>query len=214
MPATAELLAAATRLPVPEHSAEDARRAADRILSRASFREPEPSLVERLRDWVFEGLGRLLSRVLEGAPGSPIGWIAVTVVVAVLVVLAVRFARGVVRDPEHDAASPPRARRAAAEWRAEASALEARGDWRAALRCRYRALVADLAARGLVEEVPGRTAGEYRREVDVNVPAVAGEFAGATTLFESVWYGGADAGPDEAARFRSLESRVLEGASS
>ena len=213
MPTIAELLAAATRLPVPEHTAEDARRAADRILSRPSFREPEPSLVERLRDWVIEGMGRLLARVLEGASGSPLGWIAVALVVTVLVVLAVRFARGIVRDPEHDAVAPPLARRAPSEWRAEASAHEARGDWRAALRCRYRALVADLAARGLVEEVPGRTAGEYRREVDVNVPAVAGDFAGATTLFESVWYGGADAGPGEAERFRSLEDRVLQGAS-
>ena len=52
--------------------------------------------------------------------------------------------------------------RTAAQWRAEAAAHDAAGRWREALRCRYRALVAELAGRGLVEEIPGRTSGEYR----------------------------------------------------
>jgi hypothetical protein len=51
-----------------------------------------------------------------------------------------------------------------------------------------------LAARGLVEEVPGRTAGEYRREVGRAVPAAAADFAGATELFEVAWYGRSDTG--------------------
>jgi hypothetical protein len=73
--------------------------------------------------------------------------------------------------------------------------------------------VADLAARGLVEEVPGRTAGEYRRQVDAVVPEVAPAFDGATSLFEGAWYGGRSTGAEEAARFRELEARVLSGVS-
>jgi hypothetical protein len=72
--------------------------------------------------------------------------------------------------------------------------------------------VADLASRGLVEEVPGRTAGEYRHQVEVNVPASAGDFDGATALFEAAWYGNRPTGPEEARRFRTLEGRVLAGA--
>jgi hypothetical protein len=106
---------------------------------------------------------------------------------------------------------PSDPRRPAAEWRAEAEAHETAGRWRPALRCRYRALVADLASRGLVEEVPGRTTGEYRRQVDAAVPDVAPAFDGATLLFEGAWYGGRDTGADDAARFRALEARVLAG---
>jgi len=127
------------------------------------------------------------------------------------VVVAVRYTRALRDGPGPAEVAPPRLR-PAVDWRADAAANEAAGHWRAALRCRYRALVADLAARGLVEEVPGRTAGEYRREVGVNAPAAAGDFDGATALFEAAWYGNRPTGPDEAQRFRALEGRVLTGA--
>ena len=107
--------------------------------------------------------------------------------------------------------SPAPPRRSAREWRAEAEVHERAGEWKAALRARYRSLVADLAARGLLDEIPGRTAGEYRVEVAEAVPRVASEFAGATELFERAWYGNRPTGADEAARFRELEQRVLTG---
>jgi hypothetical protein len=80
------------------------------------------------------------------------------------------------------------------------------------LRCRYRALVADLATRGVLEEKPGRTAGEYRAELRGTVPAASQSFAGATALFERAWYGGRPAGADDAERFRELEASVLDAA--
>jgi hypothetical protein len=80
------------------------------------------------------------------------------------------------------------------------------------LRCRYRALVADLATRGLVDEIPGRTTGEYRRELASSLPSALDEFSGATDLFERAWYGEVPMGPDEHARFRSHADRVLAGA--
>ena len=93
----------------------------------------------------------------------------------------------------------------------EAEAHERAGEWKLALRARYRSLVADLASRGLVDEIPGRTAGEYRAEVAETVPGVASEFAGATELFERAWYGNRPTGADDAAHFRDLEQRVLTG---
>jgi hypothetical protein len=202
------------QLPVPAHTADAARRAARTVLSRAAFDEPPTPLLERLRDALFEVVGRLLARILEGATGSPVGWFVVAVVVGALAVLAVRFARGVARDPERDAVGGGgrgRRRRTAADWRAEADGLERTGDWRGALRARYRALVADLGARGLVDEIPGRTSGEYRVDVAANAPLVAEDFARATALFELAWYGGVATGAGDADSFRSLERRVLDG---
>jgi hypothetical protein len=101
--------------------------------------------------------------------------------------------------------------RSAADWRAEAAVHEAAGRWRDALRARYRALVADLAGRGLIEEIPGRTSGEDRGMVDRSAPAVAGPFDEATSLFEETWYGDRRSGPDDQARFDQLAGRVLAG---
>lgn len=201
-------------LPVPGHTADEARRAMRSVLSRAEFEEPPVPLLERLRDALFDFLGRLLARLLEGATGSPVGWLVVALVVAAVVVLVVRFGRGMTRDPEREAVGAGAGagrRRSAADWRADAERLERAGAWRSAMRCRYRALVADLATRGLLDEIPGRTAGEYRTELATNAPLVAGDFSDVTALFEAAWYGGLPAGADDADRFRSLEQRVLAG---
>jgi hypothetical protein len=80
------------------------------------------------------------------------------------------------------------------------------------LRARYRALVAELAARGVVDEVPGRTTGEYRAEVIANLPGAAPEFGGATELFEATVYGDRSAGPSDTAELDALADRVLAGA--
>jgi hypothetical protein len=109
-------------------------------------------------------------------------------------------------DVDTDVGRPP------TDWQAEALAHESAGEWREALRCRYRAMVAALAARGLIDEVPGRTSGEYRAVVTRSVPGAAPDFSGATELFERAWYGGKPTGPEDSARFRELSERVLVGA--
>ena len=97
-------------------------------------------------------------------------------------------------------------------WDAEADRLEGEGRWREALRCRYRSLIARLAGAGVVDEIPGRTAGEYRTLVGGARPQVGEPFAGATDLFERAWYGDEATGPDESSDFRSLADRVRQGA--
>ncbi len=189
------------------------REAADRILARPEFDEDQRSLLARARDAVIDWLDDLLGELAGGGGGQLVGWVVVVVLTVAAVVFAIRFTRGARRDPGVLPARPGVPRRTAAEWRAEADAHEAAGRWRPGLRCRYRALVADLAARGLVEEVPGRTTGEYRRQVDAGYPEVAPAFDGATSLFEGAWYGGRSTGADDAARFRELEARVLSGVS-
>jgi len=186
------------------------RRAAHDILAQPQFRTPAPSLLDRARHWLGQQFTRALDDVLGGHL-SVVGAIVLVVVaaaLAALVVWAVRGRRGgVVRfgPPVSDVRRPP------ADWLAEAAACEASGDWRAALRARYRALVAELARRGLVDEVPGRTTGEYRAEVRDALPGSAATFSGATDLFERAVYGHADVGPDDAAELQALADAVLVG---
>jgi hypothetical protein len=198
-------------LPDPDRSAEDARRAADEVLSDPAFDRPAPGVLARARDWVFDRIDEVLQAILGSGGGGVVGWVVVGVLVVAAVLLAVRLTRGVQREPGAVVATPGGPARPATDWLAEAARLESAGDWRGGLRCRHRALVASLAARGLVEEVPGRTTGEYRVEVARRAPAVAPDFDGATSLFELAWYGGRPMGADDAGRFADLSERVLVG---
>ena len=197
-------------LRVPVRDPQEVREVVREVLARPEFRPPERSLLERVLDWVLEAIGRLLAALGGSGAGGIVGLVLLALVLVGVGILAARFSRGLTPSPEVAAAVVGGRRRSAAEWRADAEAQEGAGAWRDAVRSRYRALVADLAARGLVEEVPGRTAGEYRREVGRALPAAASDFAGATELFEVAWYGRADTGPQEAAHLRDLSDRVLQ----
>ena len=199
-------------LPVPGRDPEQVREAVREVLSRPEFRPPDRPLAQRLFDLLLELIGRLLAALGGSGAGGIVGLVLLALVLVGVGVLAARFSRGLTPSPEVLAAVPGGPRRSAAAWRAEAEAHERAGAWREAVRSRYRALVADLASAGLVEEVPGRTAGEYRREVGRAVPDAAADFAGATELFEVAWYGRADTGSREAARLRELSDRVLRQA--
>jgi Domain of unknown function (DUF4129) len=199
---------------VPVQDPDQVREVVREVLSRQEFRPAERSLVERIYDWVLEAVGRLLAALGGSGAGGIVGLILLALVLVGVGVLVARFSRGLTPSPEVAAAVPGTRRRSAAEWRAEAEAQERAGAWREAVRSRYRALVADLASRGLVEEVPGRTAGEYRREVGHALPGAAGDFAGATELFEVAWYGRSATGAQEAAHLRDLSDRVLQRAGS
>jgi Domain of unknown function (DUF4129) len=199
-------------LRVPVRDPQEVREVVREVLSRPEFRPPERSLMERVLDWVLEGIGRLLAALGGSGAGGIVGLVLLALVLVGVGILAARFSRGLTPSPEVAAAVVGGRRRSAAEWRAEAEGQERTGAWREAVRSRYRALVADLASRGLVEEVPGRTAGEYRREVGRALPAAASDFAGATELFEVAWYGRADTGPQDAAHLRDLSDRILQRA--
>jgi len=186
------------------------RQAAHDILSQAQFRQPAENPIDRFRHWLGRQVGRALSAALTGHLGV-IGGAVLLIVVALLVWLVVRTVRGTHGDPSVSGFVVTTSRRAAADWLADAARCEAAGDWRGALRCRYRALIAELSRRGLVDEVPGRTSGEYRQEVARSLPKVADAFGDATDLFELVVYGDSPAGPDASARARSLSDRVLAG---
>lgn len=186
------------------------RRAARQILSRPEFRPTPESPLTRLRNWIGRQLAHLLDAVLGGGRFGVLGAILAVAILIALVVVIVLAVRSTTANPVRAGFSLPGPARPPADWLAEAAACERAGDWRGALRCRYRALVAELAGRGLVEEIPGRTTGEYRRLVSDAVPRASGPFAGATDLFEETWYGDRPADAASADRFRGLAGHVLE----
>jgi hypothetical protein len=209
--------------PDPEPTPEEARRQADDILARSEYQPPPPSPFERVLRWIGDRLEDLLGRVpapqgpgAAPAAGTPIlPWIVIGLLVALAVFLVWRWRGSAMpvrrRRDETDplAVSESQARRAPDEWLAEAERLEARQQWKAALRCRFRALVGELIERGVVRDLPGRTSGEFRIEVRRSSRAVAPPFAEAANLFDAAWYGDAPTGPAESQAFQRLAGEVL-----
>ncbi len=202
---------AAADLAVPQDDPAQARQTADDVLARPEYRVPAPTLVERVQRWVTDIADRVLSALISGGGASLVAWGLLVLALAFVGFLVVRFGRGVTPDAGLPGRSGVPPLRTAADWRTEADAHERAERWRPALRCRYRALVAELAAEGVVDEVPGRTTGEYRAAVTVAAPGVAPEFGAVTEAFERAWYGQAPTGADDAAHLSSLADRVLTG---
>lgn len=184
---------------------------ADQVLADPVFDRAEPGLVAQARDWVFERLADALAALFSGSGGGVLGYVLAGLLAVAVVVLVVRFTR-VLRADQGAPATVDAIGRPATDWLAEAARHEVVGEWPAALRCRYRALVASLAERQVLAEVPGRTAGEYRLAVARAAPAVAPAFDGATSLFERAWYGGADVGADDARHLEALTAAVMADA--
>lgn len=192
--------------------AEQVRRVVEEVLARPEYRDAAPSLLAQLRLVVLDFLGRLVAG-LTGSSGGSLAGALVLVAAAVLVaVLVARFARAVRRDPEVEAVVSGAIGRSADDWRADAAGHERAGRWREALRAHYRALLADLAAVGLVEEVPGRTTGEYLSTIRAAVPAAATSMTTATVAFDSAWYGEERVTPEAVAAFLAHAGEVRRAA--
>jgi len=185
---------------------------ADEILSRAEF-ERHKSLLERVLDWIGDQLSRF-SFGIGGGPGFAGDLIGLILLVGalVLVVVLIRSLRRVPRRPEPEPALSVEeaARRSASDWRTDAERFEAEQRWRDAMRARYRELVRTLVDDGTLADVPGRTTGEYERELAAARPAAADAFSTLTALFEDVWYGGQPATAEQHRRFRALVAEVRE----
>jgi len=207
------IAAAPRHLPPPQAPPATVREAAKQIMSRPEFQQPARSLYQRFLDWVLRRVGDAIDVLAGNASGTIVAWLLLVLALAAVGFLVFRglqsgrpLANGEAVGVNVERRRPP------ADWDADALRLEAAGDWRGALRCRYRALVARLARAGLIEEIPGRTAGEYQALVNAALPERAPVFTDATDLFERAWYGGEATGPEEGATFRGLAERVLEGA--
>lgn len=194
---------------MPQFDPGQVRRAVEEVLARPEYREAVPTLRDRALAFVADQLGRLIDLLAGGGRGSLIASLVIVAAAAFVAVLGLRFARSVRRDPEVAAAVAAPTGRDAGAWRSEARGHEQAGRWREALRCHYRALLAELAAAGLIEEIPGRTAREYLSAVAETLPAAAEPMAEATGAFELAWYGSRPVGRSQVAALRAAADQVL-----
>lgn len=182
------------------------------ILAEPQFHRAGPSSLNSASSSVSRFLDRFFGSLLSSNGLSIAGVVVAVVVVTIAVVLAARFATRVTVDPTLDLREEHLVRRRPLDWKLEAAEHEARGEWRDALRCHYRALVAEMADQGVVDEIPGRTSGEYEWQVSSRQPELAPRFAEASDMFESAWYGYEPSELEDAERFKHLAASILSGA--
>ena len=199
-------------LPVPSTSADQVRRVTEEVLSRPEFAGAAPRWWERILEAVLEFFARLFAAIGAGNRGSIIGTVVLVAVVLAAAAAALRFGRSIRGDAAVPVAVDLQIGRSARDWRSEAQEHERAGRWREAVRCRYRALLADLAGAGLVDEVAGRTSGEYRAAVASDVPAAAAAFDRATAVFDLAWYSHEPVSALDAEALQEAADRALHDA--
>jgi len=167
---------------------DDAREAARRELGKAIYQQRRVGWLEAALRWVFERLARIFATAGSVAPGGVPGLLLLLVIlVALVVVLGLRL--GPLRRKDLLSDTRDRLIRSADFYRAEAAGFAAAGNWREALRARFRAVIRELEQRGVLDSRAGRTAGEIAAEASIAMPSCAAAMRRAAHVFDEVWYG-------------------------
>jgi hypothetical protein len=194
-----------------------------RVMAREEF-QYEKSWFDRLSDWIGRQLEKLFGgdgggsvpaggSTFAGGIGSVLAWIlilaAVAAVAAVIAYVVLRRVRRVRDDDGPESEVEIEHRRSAREWEGDAARLEADGDWKGALRARYRHLVRTLVDRRQLPDIAGRTTGELREDLAGTTPDAGDAFDTASLLFELAWYAHVPTGPEQSEQFRAAAEAVL-----
>ncbi|MBT5757659.1 MAG: DUF4129 domain-containing protein [Acidimicrobiaceae bacterium] len=205
-------------LPPSEVSAEEARDVADQVLSGRAYVEAArpPSLQERAFDWIADLIGDLFNALSSTGGRGIIAWVVIIGFGLLIAFLVTRLMRNLDPLPAPPASARPIVEitesRSAGDWLADAIAAERNHDWRTAIRCRHRSLVAELLDLEIVTARPGLTAGEIAHEVAQARPAAAATMHEATWLFKDTWYGSHHADAAATAAFADLAHQVIAAA--
>jgi hypothetical protein len=166
-------------------------------LSKAAYRESGGSLIERAISKVLEWIGDLLDSLTGASPNGHAG-LTMLIGLVVLVIVVVLWRAGVLRTSHKttqavfDTAKP----RTAAEYRAQSEREAASGDYALAVRSRFRACVAELTERTILDERPGRTAYEVVADAGRAVPTLREPLQPAALAFTEVVYGNRPGTPE------------------
>lgn len=198
---------------------EEARRRALEELQKAKYGGTPPWL-ERFLDRIFDWLAQLLEfliRLQAGRmqSGGGINWGFLAVVLILLAVIALIIWRiGIPRW---------RARRTDAEleldptlealdYRRSAEAAAAAGDWRGAVRDRYRAIIRELEVRTILQPRPSRTAWEAAGLASRLLPQVSDALFSGADIFNQVMYGDKVSAPDRYQQMVQIDEVVVQAA--
>lgn len=192
---------------------DEAGDAAREELSRAAYRD-DRSWLERIFDAIDDWFGDRSADLDQAASTRPVVVAILVVVLVVLLALAVAWRMGALQRNARGAGAVLEfeGRMSAAAHRALAEQLAAAGDWRSAVRERLRAIVRELEERTLIDERPGRTAGEIALEAGAALPAAALDLQLATRTFADIWYGEHEATAASDSLMRAVDERVRASA--
>jgi Domain of unknown function (DUF4129) len=170
---------------------ERAAREAAEELSKSTYRDSGGSLIGKAIGKVLNWIGDLLNSLTGSSPNGHAG-LAMLIALLVLVVLVVLWRAGVLRTSRRvksqavfDTARPA----SAAEYRALAEQEAASGDYALAIRSRFRACVAELTERTVLDERAGRTAYEVVADASRIAPVLREPLQPAALVFTEVVYG-------------------------
>ncbi|GHF77202.1 hypothetical protein FHX82_005944 [Amycolatopsis bartoniae] len=187
---------------------DSAQRAAEAELSGPEYHVNDPGLVDRVLRWLAERLADLFHAASTAVPGGPLG-LLVLLAVLVLIAVVVRLRVGkLARTTRVPGLVFEDTTRTAADYRQAAEQAAAAGDFAAAVRERFRALVRGLEERGVLEALSGRTVDEAARDAGARLPASRDALIAAARLFDDVHYGDRPAGADDYRRLAALDEQV------
>jgi hypothetical protein len=193
--------------------ADEVRRTVEDVLREPAFTAAQDTWLAGLRDDIRQWFLERLQDLFSSGAGTVLAWVLVGLAVVVGLAVAVRALQGTRRGAT--ASDGPAAvvvsRRPPADWLADARAAQAAGDLGEAVRCGYRAVVASLAGAGALEEVPGRTVGEYRTQVADHRPDRLDDFTRASDVFERVWYARRPATGDDVRAVVTVAEALADG---
>ena len=187
---------------------DSAREAAETELRKPIYRIGEETPVERAVNWLLEKLTAVFDNAVSVAPGGlPSLLLVVAAIIGLLIAIRLGLGPARLRDALTDRRRGAKSL-SANEYRAEAERLAAEGDFKEAVRARFRAVIRELEERAVLDPRPGRTAGEIAREGSTAVPAIGGDLRAAAETFDEAWYGRRTAGAADYARLRDADERI------
>jgi len=194
---------------------EDARRLADEILRRADQQPPSDSLIQTVWDWLIERFNSFVAALTFSGAGALVAYIMLAVIAVAVAVVIIRLRRTVERDAKLAFSASAQGRTTPDEWDAAAERAALAGRFDDAIRCRLRSVLAALDASGVLDELDGRTSGEYRSAAKQVLPLRAAEaFDQLADAFDDVWYGDLPADERLNAQAQELARQVRQQVSS
>ncbi|TDD26988.1 DUF4129 domain-containing protein [Kribbella turkmenica] len=167
-------------------------------LTKSAYRQSGDSLIERAIGTVVEWIADLLDSLSGASPSGHAG-LYLLIGLIILIAVVVLWRAGVLRTSHRqgkqavfDTARP----RSAAEYRTQSEQEAATGDYALAVRSRFRACVAELAERTILDERAGRTAYEVVADAAHAVPGLREPLQPAALAFTEVVYGNRPGTPE------------------
>ncbi|PKQ25484.1 MAG: hypothetical protein CVT64_09785 [Actinobacteria bacterium HGW-Actinobacteria-4] len=163
----------------------------------------------RISRWITDFLADLFSNA-DGASIPVVGLLALAVVIVVAIIAIIMIVKPILEDRrrrssvvmEDDSRSASVIRRAAKE-------AGTRQDWTLAVLESFRAIVAGMEERAIIDERAGRTAYEAARDGGSPLPGLASDLLGASRTFDAICYGHRPATEADYIAMNSLDRSVI-----